>query len=318
MPCVTTQTTASRHKTDMSKRYKIFFLFILVLALSVFRLFASPQMPDYLIFKGDTIATYNLILEQYLQTKDTGKTEKLFGLNFRNNTNGSFSFNCWRGYQAIYIIDNDSLFLADIINCGERSSGKIDKAASITRMKDIFGENVISGRVYINWFSGDSNFPLNNKVLRWDGVFYKIYEKETVISIAFGRVIDIKNVDNYVDNPKAIDRKNRNKISDILFKKIKKAKWIDIDSIDCSEKYLVTIGEDGKVSKVTMLGYESSDSIDKYWERDEYKYCINTIFIALKKLEFDVLKDKGRPISEDVYIEIWFDEKKGKIENWTH
>lgn len=185
-------------------------------------------------------------------------------------------------------------------------------------MKEIFGGNFIGGRIYINWFSGDLNFPLSNKVLRWDGVFYTIYEKETVISIVFGKVINMENIENYVDNPKAIDRKNKDKISDILFKKIKKAKWINIDSIDCSEKYLVTIGKDGKVSKVTMLGYQSADSIDKYWKRDEYNYCINTIFSALKKLEFDIIKDKGKPISEDIYIEIWFDEKKGKIENWTH
>jgi len=313
-----TQTVASGYKTDMIKSYKLPFLFILVLTFSAFRLIASPQMSDYIIFKGDTIATYNLILEQYLQRRDTAKTEKLFGLSFRNNTNGSFSFNCWRGYQAIYKIDNDSLWLVDIINCGERRTGTINKAASIEKMKEIFGDNFIGDRIYINWFSGNLNFPLSNKVLRWDGVFYTIYEKETVIDIAFGKVMSMENVDNYVDNPKAIDRKSKDKISDILFKKIKKAKWINIDSIDCSEKYLVTIGKDGKVSKVTMLGYQSADTIDKYWEIDEYNYCINTIFSALKKLEFDLIKDKGKPISEDVYIEIWFDEKKGKIENWTH
>jgi len=275
-------------------------------------------MPDYIIFKGDTIATYNLILEQYLQRHDTTKTEQLFGLSFRNSTDGNFSFNCWRGYQAIYKIDNDSLFLVDIIYCGERRNGAIDKVASFKKMKEVFGINFIDDKVYINWFSGDLNFPLTNKVLRWDGVFYKIYEKETVIDIAFGKVLNIENVENYIDNPKGIDRKNKDKVLDILFKKIKKAKWINVDSIDCSEKYLVTIGRDGKVSKVTMLGYESKDTIDKYWERNEYDYCINTIFNSLSKLQFDIIKDKGSPISEDIYIEIWFDEKKGKIENWTH
>ena len=275
-------------------------------------------MPDYIIFKGDTIATYNLILEQYLQRHDTTKTEQLFGLSFRNSTNGSFSFNCWRGYQAIYKIDNDSLFLVDIINCGERRNGTIDKVASFKKMKEVFGNNFINDRVYINWFSGDLNFPLTNKVLRWDGVFYKIYERETVVNIAFGKILNTENVENYVDNPKAIDRKDKEKVSNILFKKIKKAKWINVDSIDCSEKYLVTIGRDGKVSRVTMLGYQSQDTIDKYWERNEYDYCINTIFNSLSKLQFDIIKDKGKPISEYIYIEIWFDEKKGKIENWTH
>jgi hypothetical protein len=259
-----------------------------------------------------------LILEQYLQRHDTKKTEQLFGLSFRNSTDGGFSFNCWRGYQAIYKIDNDSLFLVDIINCGERRNGTIDKVTSFKKMKEVFGNNFIKERVYINWFSGDLNIPLTHKVLRWDGVFYKIYEKETVVNIASGKILNTENVENYLDNPKGIDRKVKDKISEILFKKIKKAKWINVDSIDCSEKYLVTIGRDGKVSKVTMLGYQSKDTIDKYWERNEYDYCINTIFNSLCKLQFDIIKDKGNPMSEDIYIEIWFDEKRGKIENWTH
>lgn len=300
----------------MTKSF-LLFLFIFTLTLSSSRLYASPQMPDYIIFKGDTISTYNLILEQYLQRHDTAKTEQLFGLSFRNSTSGGFSFNCWRGYQAIYKVDNDSLFLVDIISCGERRNGKIDKAASIEKMKSIFGNNIINERIFVNWFSGGLNFPLSNKVLRWDGVFYKIYEKETVVNVSFGKILNMDNVENYIDNPAAIDRKDKDKISDILFKKIKKQKWLNIDSIDCSEKYLVTIGNDGKVSKVTMLGYQSQDTIDKYWEINEYDYCLNTIFTSLKKLQFDILKDKGKPISEDIYIEIWFDEKKGKIENWT-
>ena len=164
-PYVMTQTFASGHKTKMIKTYKCSLLLILVLTLSAFQLFASPQMPDYIIFKGDTIATYNLLLEQYLQRQEKTESEKLFGLSFRNSSDGSFSFNCWRGYQAIYKIDNDSLFLVDIINCGERRNGKIDKAASIEKMKGLFTDKLINDRVFINWFSGDMNFPLNNKVL---------------------------------------------------------------------------------------------------------------------------------------------------------
>jgi len=271
-------------------------------------------MPDYIIYRKDTIATYNLILEQYFQRHEKIQSEKLFGLSFRDGA----SLNCWRGYQAIYKIDNDSLFLVDIINCGERRGGQIDKTASAEKMKAIFSDKVVNDKVYINWFSGDISFPLNNKILRWDGVFYTIYEKETVINVFNGKIVKAENVENYVDNPKAINRRDKTKVSDLLFKKLKKIKWKNVDSVDCSEKYLVTIDKDGKVSVVTMLEYQSADSIDKYWDGDEYNYCINTIFSALKKLEFDVIKDKGKPISEDIYIEIWFDEKKGKIENWTH
>jgi len=298
----------------MTWRYAAFLL-IFFLTLSSLRLCASPQMPDYIIFKGDTIATYNLILELYFQKQEKADQGKLFGLSFREGA----SFNCWRGYQAIYKFDNDTLFLVDIISCGERKCGKINKVASSQKMKAIFNDKFINGKVYIDWFSGDLSFPLknpNNKVLRWDGVFYTIFEKETVISIINGKVLNIADVDNYEDIRKAIDRKDKSKLSGILFKQLKKVRWKSIDKFDCSDKYLVTIGEDGKVSKVTMPEYPTQDSIDKYWDKDEYNYCINNVFKAMQKLKFDIIKDKGKPISEDVYFEIWFDSKR-KIENWT-
>ena len=216
----------------------VILLIITFLILPSLRMCASPQLPNYIIFRGDTIATYNLILELYFQNQGTTDHGKLFGLSFRDGA----SLNCWRGYQAIYKFDNDTLFLADIISCGERRSGKIDKAASAQKMKTIFNDRFINGKVYMDWFSGDMSFPLNNqnnKVLRWDGVFYTIFEKETVISITNGKILNIADVDNYEDNPKAIDRKDKSKLSDILFNQIKKARWKNTDKFDCSDKYLV-------------------------------------------------------------------------------
>jgi hypothetical protein len=285
--------------------FKILFLII------PFGLFASPQMPDYIIFKKDTIPTYNLILEQYLQKKDSAETDKLFGLSFRNGS----SFNCWRGYQAIYKIENDSLFLVDIINCGEVRNRNFDKTQSNEKMKSIFGEKLRNGKVYIDWFEGDISFPLTNTVLRWDGVFYKIFEKEKVISISKGVVLKTEDIENYVDDPKRIDRRDKNKLSDILFKELKKTKWKNSKGYDCGEKYLITIDENGNVSKVRTQ--YSEKEIEEFYEKDEYKFCIDQMFNALKSLKFDIIKNKGIPISENVYLETWI-ESNGKIKNWTH
>jgi hypothetical protein len=284
---------------------------LIILILCSLRLFASPQMPDYVIYGKDTIATYNLILEQYLQKLDTAETDRLFGLAFRNGA----SLNCWRGYQAIYKIENDSLFLVDIINCGERRNGQINKTESAEKIKAIFKDKLLNGKVFINWFSGYINFPLTDKVLRWDGVFYKIFENEKVIIITNGKVNKIENVENYVDDPKRIDRRDKSKVSEILFKQLKKAKWKNSNDFDCGEKYLVTINENGNVSKVRMLYTEQE--IEKCYEKDEYSFCIQKMLNALKPLKFDIIKDKGKPITEDIYIEIWI-EDDGKIENWTH
>lgn len=274
-------------------------------------LLASPQMPDYIIYKNDTIPTYNLILEKHLQSQETSETDKLFGLSFRNGS----SFNCWRGYQAIYKIENDSLNLVEIINCGELRNGKIDKAQSIEKMKAIFKERFKNGKVFIDWFEGDINFPLTDKILRWDGVFYKIFEKEKVISISKGFVTNNQDVKNYIDDPKRIDRRDKNKVSDLLFKKLKKINWKNSNDFDCGTKYLVTIDEKGNISKVRMV--YSDEEIEEFYEKDEYNFCIEKIFNSLKSLKFDIIKDKGKPISEDIYIHIW-QEENGKLENWTH
>jgi len=297
----------------MTKTFSVS-LFIVFLTFSL-QLFASPQVPDFIIFRGDTIATYNLILEQYLQRQEQTPSEKLFGLSFRNSLDGGFSFNCWRGYQAIYKIDNDSLFLVNIISCGEQRNGKINKAASIEKMKTLFSDKVLNERVYITWFTGDISFPLTNKVLRWDVVFYTTFEKERVVNISDGKLLKVEDVENYVDDPDRVNRKDKNKVSNILFKRLKRTKWKNKEEYDCGDKYLVTIDENGNVSKVRML--RSDAEIEKYYDRDEYNFCIDKMFNALKTLKFDIIKDKGKPIAEDIYIEIWV-ESNGKIENWTH
>lgn len=296
----------------MTAKFQIKKILLLGLTLSTINLWGSPQVPDFIIFKGDTIATYNLILERYLQSIDTAEVNQLFGLSFRDGA----STNCWRGYQAIYLVENQKLFLVAIIGCGELRSKRIDRIASLERLKGLFQEKVVDERVSVDWYSGIVSFPLNNKILRWDGVFYTTFERETVMSITNGLVTMIEEVNNYEDDPAGINRRDKDVVSDILFKRLKKAKWKSSDECDCSEKYLVTIDETGRVSKVVMLGYETDDEIDKYWDRAEFNYCINSIANALKDLKFDVIKRKGQPVSEDIYLEIWVTEK-GRLENWT-
>lgn len=84
-------------------------------------------MPDYIIYKGDTVAVYRLILEQYLETISKADRKSLFGLKVEEGATS----NCGRGYQAIYSIVNDSLFLNSIIHCGELDNANtIDETAS--------------------------------------------------------------------------------------------------------------------------------------------------------------------------------------------
>ena len=281
------------------------------------QLLASPQLPDYIIYKNDTIATYNLILEAYLQ-KENPNEDKLFGLSFRNTLGSEgMSFNCWRGYQAIYEIENDSLFLSYIIEC--HSIRKINKELSDKNLRTLFGNQVKNNKVFIDWFNGDISFPLKseskqNEIIRWDGVFENIFLLETLISIDKGRIKYIKEIQNYIDNPNRINRRQKDKISKILFEKIKNYKWTKLEDFDCSETYRVRINKKGRIDLVEMN--LSEDEIKKFYEKGEYKHCIHSIKKALRGLKFDIVKRRGKPIEEYVYIEIWFNDG-GSIENWS-
>ncbi len=268
---------------------------------------ASPQLPDYLIFNGDTIPVYSLILEQYLEKINTPNQGDLFGLKFR----GGASLNCWRGYQAIYSIENDSLFLKNVIDCGER---KIDQKASDQRISEIFNNKVKNGKVYIDWFSGDFSLP-NGELLRWDGVFHKTFENEILITVQKGKIRKISKIENYIDDPNRMNRKYGDTISKAMFNELYKLNWNNKKDFDCSEKYLVTIGKNGKVNKVMMPEYQTKKEIKEFWERNEYNYCIKAVLKGLQDLKFDILKTNGRPIEENIYLEIRV-EDNGKLENW--
>lgn len=284
---------------------KIFFSFFIVMTI---KSLASPQMPDYIIYKKDTIPTYNLILEQYLQKFDSKEQDQLFGLSFR----GISSLNCWRGYQAIYKIENDKLYLTKIISCGDLKNKNNDEFSK-RRMKEIFGNQIQDDKVFIDWYSGELNFPKkmkNNNLLRWDGVFYRIFEYETLLSFQKGNLIKEEDVRNYENIKGGIDRKERESISKTLFKELNKFDWSDEKFKDCDSQYIVTIDEAGRVSKIRM-NY-SDNEIKEFYDVEEYNYCINKIKNNLKNLRFDIIKDKGKPVTEDIYIDVWIKEN-GKL-----
>ncbi|WP_299107153.1 hypothetical protein [uncultured Tenacibaculum sp.] len=298
------------------KRFLIL-LFFMGLAVDSFAL--SPQGPDYIIYKNDTIQTYNLLIEEYLQkTKDD--QGRLFNLSFRNSIDGSSgnSFNCWRGYQAIYEIRNDSLFVNAIIDCHSLDN---ENQISKNYIHKIFGSKVHNNSVFVDWYSGNISFPIKskaNKILRWDGVFERVFLHETMITIEKGNIVDIDNLQNYIDLEKGINRIEKGSINSILFNQIKKFKWTDSNKIDCGQKYSIVIGKKGKVTDVIMPEYTTEGFIETYWDsKREYKYCIKSMKKALSKLQFDILKRKGKAIEEKFIIEIWF-EDDGTIKNWTY
>lgn len=267
---------------------------------------SSPQLPDYFIYKKDTLLVYNLLLEKYLDQNKASNDGELFGLKFRDGG----SPNCWRGYQAIYEMSNDSLFLRNIIFCGEIFP--IDKKKSIEKMKYLFKEKVKNNKVFLDWFSGDFSLPIG-QLLRWDGVFHRTFEKEIQFKIKEGKIKKISEINNYVDSPKRTNRRYHDTISNIIFKELEKTKWKN----DISEEFIFTINKNGKIKNVRLAFYTDENEIKGILNFNEYKKGINQILKSLKGLKFDIIKKDNKAIEEEVYLSIWMDKVGDELENWT-
>ena len=282
------------------------------------QLIASRQLSDYIIYKNDTIPIYHLILENYLQNEKTDDG-RLFGLSFRNLFEDKWaSHNCWRGYQAIYKIENDSLFLCNIIKCF--SIEKINKELSDSILYAIFGNQVKDNKVFVDWFSGDISFPvkskdIENEVIRFDGVFERIFLFETLMEIENGIIKCSKEIQNYEVLPNRINRKDYEIFRNFLLYKIKNYKWKKKRKSEHAGHYVIRINKEGRIYLIDgdYITKEVYSKYSDFSDKREYRYCIRSIKKALKGLEFDIIKRKGEPIEEYVGVGILF-EDDGSIE----
>ena len=286
--------------------------YLVLFSLSTFG-FASPQIPELLIYKNDTIPIYNLIIEEYFQKneKRTGKN-RFEQLGVKDIV--GITFVAARGYQGVYKIENDSLFVVDIISQSIFLS-QDNEVVELNQIKSLFKDQYKNGKVFVDWFSGNIAMR-DGDLLRWDGVFVRKFEKEKVIRIEKGIFKNIIEVQNYIDLPNGINRRYNDKITDEIFKEIEKIEWKDVLEYDCSEKYEFTIGKNGRIKDVEMVNYQTKQQIEDFWDKKEFKYCMKTIKSSVRNLQFDLVKGSGRNIEEVVWLEIWVNDD-GTVENWN-
>ena len=130
------------------KRYIVTKLFI---ATGFLSLFATPQIPDKLIYKGDTLSVYHLYLPDELYIADT---EHLFG-----DKQPYWITSCWRGYQATWEVIEDQLYVTDIYSCSYyKDSIKADLVL-------LFNKKVVDGKVKATWVTGNFISPQGEKFI---------------------------------------------------------------------------------------------------------------------------------------------------------
>jgi len=211
----------------MKKIYTLLFILLLTCSIN-----STPQVSDLLVYKGDTLNIYPLLLQNYIARSP----ERAKIMHSIKDLIEPSTASC--GYRAIYQIRNDSLFLM-------RAYGKAD-----IDLTGIFGKK---SNIFIDWFTGALTSPENNLIYDHSG-WGGYYEYETDFDIQRGI---LTSVNKYHNNLKPSVYTNQ----DTLMKFIKSN--INYENIQTPEKKIRVIlriddvNEDGKITKVKVLrGHE--------------------------------------------------------------
>ena len=162
-------------------------LTISLIIIAVSHLFSTEQKPDLLILGKDTI---------YLQSFPLEKLEfKIPPFKY-----GDYPFHttgCWRGYQAVWTIENDKLYLVEII--------RDDSSNQRLNIEKYFADNgyspkIENGKILADWYTANLEdyfktfnpqfHGYNDKKCLFES--YRPKEKRRLIKIESGVVVENK------------------------------------------------------------------------------------------------------------------------------
>lgn len=222
-------------------------ILLIILAFSISRpiVYASGQIPDYIIYKQDTVPLFANPLEQYFTLVGNREIPDFNG--------GCGSTACWRGYKAIWELKNDSLFLRQIApchsNCGKSHDGNLFK---------MFGKN----DVFASWYSGQVIIPRGNHFKSYNMGYASLYDYEEHIEFKEG-ITKNKSIISNLDRIKNIKldyilRKNIQNLKDtFLYYLVNAVNWKEIDNsnedIWCDDDYLLYYDSTGKLRDIKIL-----------------------------------------------------------------
>jgi hypothetical protein len=151
-------------------------LFVLWIVSSHCSAFATRQIPDRLVFRGDTFLLFSYPLEFLPEKSRQVRTL----LPFTNTA-------CWRGYVGYWQLSGQKLYLTGIVSC---SSEKKDTVSLST----LFGDQYQEEKVAANWFSGELVCAHGQLIRHFDD--QSIYQAETVFQCNQGRITGKETFDN--------------------------------------------------------------------------------------------------------------------------
>jgi len=161
--------------------------------------FGTAQIPDRLIYKGDTLSLFATPLG-LLPQRELLNTKSFFG------GKGCFFSASWRNYIATWSIENNKLYLISIRNtcyptelknvAGSFKAKSDSIGTEYADLKKLFKDKYINGKVLADWVS-DTVYAPKGKLLYYIHMgFESIYEKELEFKIINGALVQVSELDN--------------------------------------------------------------------------------------------------------------------------
>lgn len=213
----------------------------LTLTIFNFKIFGTSQIPDRLIFNGDTFSIFSNPLDQ-LPNIDNLRP-KLFG-----DKEGCNSTACWREYQAKWEIVGNELYLIGIYSCCFYE----DKIQA--NLKQLFPDKYINGKVKADWVTANILSPQGKQLYYVHMGYESLYEKEVVYEIVNGQLKRTTTYDN-TKSRKSIYSQDSNLLH-FIYSNIK---WETLPKTEKTVKVYVqfSANEQGEIDSVkVMKGYD--------------------------------------------------------------
>jgi hypothetical protein len=170
----------------MRKRILLSLLSLIFITSSVF---ATAQAPDVLIYNGKIYDLYSNPLEDFYRANKSKRPKFWVAPNVMSSGN-------WRGYVATWEIIDDKLYLTKIDSWFCRSSTQAKNGCRRVTLRDLFGTNVIDGKVFASWFSDKLQAPDGKQLKYVHSGYASIYERDMFFDVEAGKIVKQETIDN--------------------------------------------------------------------------------------------------------------------------
>ena len=274
------------------KKYILTKLFIVI---GIWGIFATPQIPDKLIYKGDTLFVYLRLPQKFYKadTEPIGQWESIFKVNLFGNKKTCNSTACGNGYQAKWEIIDNQLYLIGIYSCCySQDSIKADLTL-------LFKEKVIDGKVKADWITGNI-ISQKGKILLYnhDMATGGIFEYELELHFEKGKLTKTILYDNRKSKQSEYSQNNE-KLQKHIYSNIN---WNILPKQETPVRVVVqfSANENGIIDDVKVVsGY------NKIYDQEAIR-VIKTI------PEWDIYCSKGKILRKLWYMPIFFSEENRK------